>query len=206
MRVDPPPTRCAAGSRTAANTTVAFGRRGFPEVGANVSIVSRPGRPRRGTRCRPRGDRRRWLAEGLRMVLARRASKDPSPPEPQSQSRNLGQRRHLEELRDAVLDPRRPVRHPLLIRGDSRDALQVSDGLLQRGASRQSSGVHDPRHGASRVPVRVVAPRELLGGLEPEVQAVHLVHVRRSACVCDGETRFGKDGVRREARRTRGVR
>ena len=93
----------------------------------------------------------------------------------------FGQRRHLEELRDAVLDPRRPVRHPLLVRGDSRDALQVSHGLLQRGASRQSSGVHDPRHGASRVPVRVVARRELLGGLAPEVQAVHLIHVRRSA-------------------------
>ena len=25
-------------------------------------------------------------------------------------------------------------------------------------------------------------------------------------CVCDGETRFGKDGARREARHTRGVR
>ena len=29
--------------------------------------------------------------------------------------------------------------------------------------------------------------RELLGGLAPEVQAVHLIHVRRSALRCDGE-------------------
>ena len=118
----------------------------------------------------------------------------------------FGQRRHLEELRDAVLDPRRPVRHPLLVRGDSRDALQVSTVSSSAAPPDRAPvcTIHDTEHRASLYASLRRASFSVDSRRRFRLFTWFTCDVR--PCVCDGEMRFGEDGARLEARHTRGVR